>query len=123
MSTLTKQFSLAVLLATLSISCTVKGTETPPLTGPSGPATRVLLSLDQDSILKDGLSQTRLNIEVIQADGRPWRGLTLRIEMVVDGIFYDFGTLSAKTVVTGDDGKARSTYTSPPPDGTGTVVT
>ena len=125
MSTLTKRFGLAVLLAAVSASCTVKGTDAPPLAGPSELAMRVALSLQPDSILQDGFSQTALNIEVTGADGRPVRGLTLRIDMVEGGVFYDFGTLSAKTVVTGDDGRARAIYTSPPrqPDGTGTVVT
>jgi PKD repeat protein len=125
MSTLTKRFGLAVLLAAVSASCTVKGTDPPPLMGPSEYALRVALSLNPDSILQDGFSQTALNIEVTGGDGRAVRGLTLRIDMVENGVFYDFGTLSAKTVVTGDDGRARAIYTSPPrqPDGTGTVVT
>ena len=125
MCTLTKRFGLAVLVAAVSASCTVKDTNAPALAGPSELAMRVALSLVPDSILQDGLSQTTLNIEVTGADGRPVRGETLRIEISESGIIYDLGTLSGKTVVTGDDGRARAIYTSPPrqQDGIGTVVT
>src|SRR5687768_10084139 len=114
MSTLTKRLGLAVLMAAVSVSCTVKVTDAPPLAGPSELAMRIALTLNPDSILQDGASQTALNVEVTCADGRPQRGLTLRIDMVKNGIYYDFGTLSAKTVVTGDDGRDRAIYTSPP---------
>ena len=127
MSTLAKRLSLAVLVAALSASCTVKDTEAPPLSGPSSLAMRIALSLVPDSIPQDGQSQTALNIEATGPDGRPMRGLTLRIALSEGGVFYDAGTLSGKMVVTGDDGRARATYTAPPrqPDGNGngTVVT
>jgi chitodextrinase len=53
--------------------------------------------------------------------------LTIRVDILVGTTFSDFGTLSARTVVTGDDGVARVTYTAPPapadPSGPGTIVT
>src|SRR5829696_3172795 len=114
MTTLTERLSLAVFVAALSTSCTVQGTDPPALTGPSGPATQLALSLVPDSIMQDGLSQTTLNMDVTGPDGRPVRGLTMRIEMSEGAGFYDVGTLSGKTVVSGDDGRARAVYTSPP---------
>src|SRR5687768_4781699 len=74
MSTLTKRLGLAVMVAAVSASCTVKDTNAPALAGPSELAMRIALSLQPDSILQDGFSQTALNIEVTGADGRPVRG-------------------------------------------------
>ena len=42
------------------------------------------------------------------------RNLTLRTETRVGGTPVDFGTLSARSVVTGSDGKATLIYTAPP---------
>jgi PKD repeat protein len=115
--------------------CTTKKTQAPPLTGPSGFALNLSLQSVPDSILQDGASQSLIQIEATGPDGRGIRALTLRLEMALvvvnaQGVevptFQDFGTLSAKTVVTGDDGRARVTYTAPPrpaePVDTGTFL-
>ena len=118
--------SLLALLAA-SAACTVKDTPMPGLAGPSELALRVSLQAIPDSILQDGFSQATIQIEATNGDGRAARGLSLRIQTVLDGVPQDIGTLSAKTVVTGDDGRARVTYTAPPrpaqSDSDGTVVT
>lgn len=101
-------------LAALSAACSVQDTPIPQLAGPSELALRVALQAIPDSILQDGFSQAAIQIEATNGDGRPARALTLRIQSEVGGALADFGTLSAKTVVTGDDGRARVTYTSPP---------
>jgi PKD repeat protein len=103
---------LALLL--LSAACTIQETPIPQLAGPSELALRIAMQISPDSILQDGASQAVLNIEAANFDGRAARGLTLRVETTIDGAIQDFGTLSAKTVVTGDDGRARVTYTAPP---------
>ncbi|HXG88398.1 MAG TPA: PKD domain-containing protein [Vicinamibacterales bacterium] len=95
-------------------ACTVEKVTAPPLSGPSGFALNLTVSAVPDSILQDGASQTVIQIQAIGPDGRPARGLPLRVEILFNGSIQDFGTLSAKTVVTGDDGRARVTYTSPP---------
>jgi PKD repeat protein len=117
--------SVFAVTALIAVACTVNKSEPPPLAGPSEQALRINLSLAPDSILQDGFSQTVLNIEVTGADGRPVRGLPLRIDVTEGGIVYDIGTLSAKTVVTGDDGRARAIYTAPPREtgGNGRLVT
>ena len=79
------------------------------LSGPSELALRVAMQITPDQILQDGSSQATLSIEAASFDGRPARGVALRIDTTFDGIIQDFGTLSAKTVITGDDGRARST--------------
>jgi PKD repeat protein len=119
---------LGVLAALFAISaCTVDKTPTPLLSGPSELALRVAMQIVPDSILQDGASQAVLNIEAALPDGRPVRGLNLRVATIFEGVTQDFGTLSAKTVATGDDGRARVTYTAPPrpaePSETGNVVT
>jgi PKD repeat protein len=101
-------------LAALSVACSVQDTTIPQLAGPSELALRVALQAIPDSILQDGFSQAAIQIEATGGDGRPARNLTLRIQTEVGGVLADFGTLSTKTAVTGDDGRARVTYTSPP---------
>lgn len=96
------------------VGCTVKQTETPPLTGPSGMALSVTVNATPDSILQDGASQSSVVVTAIKADGSPLSGQTLRLSMSVNGVAQDFGTLAARTVVTGSDGKATTIYTAPP---------
>jgi PKD repeat protein len=98
----------------MAAACTVQETPVPPLSGPSELGLRIALQVTPDSILQDGASQTSLQIEATGPDGRPVRGLTMRVEVLFEGIVQDFGTLSAKTVVTGEDGRARVIYTAPP---------
>jgi PKD repeat protein len=108
-------------------ACTVQKTPAPLLSGPSELGLRVAMQIVPDSILQDGASQAVLQIDATCADGRPMRGLGLRVAVMFNGITQDFGTLSAKTVVTGDDGRARVIYTAPPrpaePSETNNVVT
>lgn len=103
-----------VALAALSVACTVQDTTMPQLAGPSELGLRVALQAIPDSILQDGFSQAAIQIEATNADGRPARALTLRLQTEVAGVVADVGTLSTKTAVTGDDGRARVTYTAPP---------
>lgn len=104
--------SLLALVA-LSAACTVHETPIPMLSGPSELALRLALQVTPDSILQDGSSQATLLIDAAGPDGRPMRNLSLRVATTFEGIVQDFGTLSAKTVVTGDDGRARVVYTAP----------
>lgn len=117
---------LLLLAACGAAACTVKETSAPPLTGPSELSLRVGLQVVPDSILQDGASQAVLAIEATGGDGRPVRGLPLRVETWFNDVQQDFGTLSAKSVTTGDDGRARVIYTAPPrpsePSDVGTVV-
>lgn len=106
--------SCVLALVTLGTACTVQDTPIPQLAGPSELALRVALQAIPDSILQDGFSQAVIQIEASSFDGRPVRGLALRIETFFNDSPQDFGTLSAKTIVTGDDGRARVTYTAPP---------
>ncbi len=101
-------------MALLGAACTVHDLDVPPLTGPSELSLRLNMQAVPDTILQDGISQTVVNIEATGSDGRPVRGLSLRVETTFNGIIQDFGFLSSKNVVTGDDGRTRVTYTAPP---------
>ncbi len=48
--------------------------------------------------------------------GQPLGNVSLRLDVTVNGAVVDYGSLSAKNVVTAGDGKAAVTYTAPPPD-------
>lgn len=103
-------FSLIVVAG-----CTVKKVDTPKLSGPSELALGVTLQAVPDSILQDGGSQSSIMVEAHGPNNTPVRGVSFRAEIWVDGTVQDFGSLSSKTVVTGDDGRARLTYTAPMP--------
>jgi PKD repeat protein len=104
----------ALILAVLAAAgCTTEKTPIPDLTGPSEMSLGLHVQVSPDSILGDGGSQAVINIEALGPNGQPVRGLTVRVEQVEGGVFYDFGTLSAKSVVTGDDGRTRIIFTAP----------
>lgn len=110
--------SAALLAAAATVvlaGCTVKKTETPPLSGPSELGLSLQTKASPDILGQDGLSQSQIEITARGPDGRPVRDLALRVEMLVDGLLADYGRLSTRSVVTGDDGIARLTYTAPPP--------
>ena len=105
----------AVALALLaSAGCTIKNTEAPPLTGPSGLALTLNVNATPDSISQDGGSQSSVKVTAIGPDGQPVVGLPLRLDMIVGGVAQDFGTLSARSVVTNNAGVATAIFTAPP---------
>src|ERR1043165_8371466 len=107
--------AIGTIVAAAALSaCTVKQTEAPPVSGPSALALSVSIAATPDSILQDGASQSSVVVNAYGPDGRPRNGLAVRLSMVVNGVPQDFGTLSARTVVTGSDGKATTVYTAPP---------
>ena len=111
MRTSTRSYLLA--LVTLSAACSVQETPIPVLSGPSELALRIAMQVTPDEILQDGTSQASLIIDVASVDGRPSRGHGAAHRHTFEGVIQDFGTLSAKTVVTGEDGRARVVYTAP----------
>ena len=127
MRTRASQFIGLLALALVATSCTVNESEAPALAGPSELALSLSVQASPDTIFQDGASQSAISIEARGPNSQPARGVTMRVDMAVDGVPADFGTLSARTVVTGEDGRARLTYTAPPrpaiSGGTGSVVT
>lgn len=112
MKTTTK---LAVLAAAMALvaSCTMKEQEAPPLTGPSEFGTALNITVTPDVLQQDGASQSVVRVLVSGPSGQPLAGVPLRVETRVNGQAVDFGSLSARSVVTGPDGRATLIYTAP----------
>ena len=105
----------AIALALIATAgCTVKDSHEPPLSGPSGLALTLNVNAIPDSISQDGGSQSSVRVNAIGPNGRPISGLALRLDMFVNGVPQDYGTLSARSVVTNGDGLATAVYTAPP---------
>ena len=105
---------VAATLVASGVACTVHQTETPPLTGPSDLSLRIDVTATPDSINQDGASQSSIRMTAAGASGQPLSGVSLRVDTAVGGVPQDFGTLSARNVVTGSDGAARVVFTAPP---------
>jgi PKD repeat protein len=115
----------AVLMA--SASCTMKSQDPPPLSGPSEFATAIVVSVTPDVLPLDGASQSLVTIMARDATGKALRNLSLHVEISVDGLRADFGSISARNLVTDSNGRATLVYTAPavpagPAVDTGTVV-
>ena len=118
---------LALTVTALSVGCTVHQMDTPSVTGPSEFALSIRMAAVPDSISQDGASQSAIVVTAFDSNGRPCANLPVRMEMAVSGQIQDYGTLSARTIVTGTDGSATSVYTAPPAPppyvgGSGTTV-
>lgn len=97
----------------LAASCTMKEQEAPPLTGPSEFGTSVNVAVMPDVLQQDGASQSVVAVTVFNSVGKPAAGVPLRAEIRVNGQSVDFGALSARSIVTGADGRATFVYTAP----------
>ncbi len=108
---------LIVGLAALAAAagCTVKKTTAPVPTGPSELGLSLSLLAIPDTISQDGASQAQVAITARDPLGQPLGNVSLRLDVTVNGAVVDYGSLSAKNVVTAGDGKAAVTYTAPPP--------
>jgi hypothetical protein len=106
-------FMLVAAAAAVS-ACDVKKTTVPPLTGPSEMGLSLTIQATPDTISQDGASQSTIVVLARDANNQPVRNMDLRLDMLVDGVEKDFGTLSGHTITTGSDGKASVVYTAPP---------
>lgn len=91
----------------------MKSQEAPPLTGPSEYGTSVVVTVSPDVLSLDGASQSLVTVVARDSNGKPLRNLSLRAEISVGGVRADFGSLSARNIVTGTDGRATLVYTAP----------
>jgi PKD repeat protein len=103
----------AALALAVSSACTMKDQETPDLNGPSEFGTSIGVAITPDIIQQDGASQSLVTVTARNSSGQPVSGVSLRAEIIIDGALADFGTLSARNLVTGSDGRATLTYTAP----------
>lgn len=114
---MTHQISTAaalLLAATTVTGCTMKKQEAPEFTGPSEFGTSVVVGVSPDHLTQDGASQSVVTVTARDASGGPVRNAAMRAEIRVSGVVTDFGSLSARSIVTGADGRATFVYTAPP---------
>ncbi len=104
----------AVTLATLA-ACTIATSDPPPLQGPSELGLSITLFANPDVLTQDGASQSQIVVQARDANGTALADVPVRAEIFVGGVLADFGRLSARTLVTGRDGRAATTYTAPAP--------
>ena len=105
--------SVVILTVAALGACTTKDQDAPPLTGPSEFGQSVVVAVNPDSLPQDGASQSFVTVTVRDPNGQPMRNVTLRAETSVQGVLTDFGTLSARSITTGSDGRATLIYTAP----------
>jgi PKD repeat protein len=106
--------SVAVIAGVMCASaCTTKSQEAPPFTGPSELDKSIAVAVSPDVLPLDGASQSFVTVTARDAASQPIRNLTLRAETRVGGLPVDFGSLSARSIVTGSDGRATLVYTAP----------
>src|SRR5262249_40292272 len=98
--------------------------------GPSEFALSIGVTATPDSLTMDGGSQSSIVVTTRDPNGKPISGVTLRLNTEIPGVVADVGALSARTIVTGSDGKASAVFTAPSSSlltgplsgGSGTVV-
>ena len=104
---------LVLLTAALAGGCTMSDSEPPPLAGPSEMSLSLAITANPDVLSLDGSSQTLVMVDARDANGQPAANVPLRVEIIANGQSVDFGSISARTLVTGSNGRASFTYTAP----------
>ncbi|MCY4029240.1 MAG: PKD domain-containing protein [Acidobacteria bacterium] len=84
-----------------------------PFVGPSELALSLQLAAVPDVLPLDGVARSVVSVLALDGRARPVPRLPLTLQIVASGELQDFGTLSARSVVTGPDGRARFSYTAP----------
>ena len=102
-----------LLAVAMAAGCTMKKQEAPPLAGPSELGTSINVSVTPDILQQDGASQSLVTITARDSNGLPYKNLSLRSEIEVGGVRVDFGSLSARNLVTDSSGRATLVYTAP----------
>ena len=103
--------SVAALVAS---GCTMNSSEAPEFSGPSEFGTSITVSITPDVIQQDGASQSVVTVTARGPNGQPLANVPLRAEIIVNGTPVDFGSLSARNIVTDANGRATLIYTAPP---------
>src|SRR6266480_1419341 len=94
--------------------CTLSRTPAPPLQGPSELGLSFEVFASPDTLSQDGASRSQIAIRAIDANGQPAKNVTFHADILDSaGIVRDLGSLSARTLATGNDGRATLIYTAP----------
>ena len=109
-------------VAFMAAACTMKEQEQPALTGPSEFGQSITVAVSPDVLTQDGASQSVVTVTARGPNGAALTNLSMRAEISVGGVPVDFGTLSARNVVTGSDGRATFVYTAPPAPAGGSAI-
>ena len=104
--------ALAAAAVTLA-GCTMDKQDAPALAGPSEFGQSITVSVSPDVLMQDGASQSVVTAMARGANGAALANLSLRAEIVVNGVPTDFGRLSARSLVTDSSGRATVIYTAP----------
>ena len=107
------KYVLVLMAAATAAACTLTDSAPPPLAGPSEMSLSLALAANPDVLSLDGSSQTLVTVEARDTNGQLAPNIPMRIQILADGQVTDFGTLSARTLVTGGNGRATFTYTAP----------
>lgn len=110
-----RQCAALAVVALAAAGCTMKDQDPPPVAGPSEFGQSIVIAIAPDILQQDGASQSVITITARGPNGEPITSLPLRAEIRVNGTPTDFGTLSARNLVTSGDGRATLVYTAPPP--------
>jgi chitodextrinase len=105
---------VALAAAFTAAACTMKEQEPPAVTGPSEFAQSISITVTPDVIQQDGASQSVVTVIARGPDGAPLANVPLRADIRVNGVATDFGTISARNLVTDSQGRASLVYTAPP---------
>jgi PKD repeat protein len=108
-----RALTLLLTVAALAAGCSVKKTAEATLSGPSELGLSLAVSATPDILTEDGTSQSQVIIVARDTAGKAVSNVTFRLDVTVSGTIVDYGTLAAKTIVTGSDGRASTTYTAP----------
>ena len=103
----------AVALGAVTLLACQQDASPDPFVGPSELSLSLALSASPDVLPLDGASQSLVSILARNGTGQVLANVTLRLQTRFDGVLRDFGQLSARTLVTGQDGRALATYTAP----------
>jgi PKD repeat protein len=103
----------AITIAGTAVGCTMKSQDTPSLTGPSELGTSITLRTQPEILVQDGSSQSLVTITARDSNGKPKKDVSLITGIFVEGVRTDFGSISARNLVTDANGEARLTYTAP----------
>jgi PKD repeat protein len=105
--------ALVLMTAAAGAGCTISDIDPPPLAGPSEMDLSLSIAANPDVLSLDGSSQTLITIEARDTKGQLAANVPLRIQILADGEATDFGSISARTLVTANNGRATFTYTAP----------
>ena len=113
LSTRARVALFVVALAAVTLAGCQKDASPDAFIGPSELALSLALSASPDVLPLDGASQSLVSILVRDGSGQVVANVTLRLQISIGGVLQDLGLLSARTLVTGQDGRAVATYTAP----------